>query len=457
MSLVVFVGSHVATAQQAPTPQQLAEFREDLLASFVSNQGGVGTSGGGPAMLRTLVRLSFHDCASAQCDGCIDTLDTRNNPGLEEMIAVLQPICNKFSLGKADCWAAAGSMAVELTSFNGPDLARVPLFFGREDAPSCTGFTKQNPEAVFPSASVGYVPTVAYFQDNFNFTVNETVAILGAHSLGLASPKGSGFDGAWTIAPNTLDNTFFSDMAKGQLGWEPQLLPPPVSLYQWTSVTGQQLMLNSDMCLLLDIFNETSGGTSPKPGVGLGGVAPGTATQPLCTYDACDDSPTAAMVRTYAADNTRFMADFTAVWIKMVLKGYDVCEVSAVPSAPVEGGLEELYGIDALTADCPPVVPEFSGPVTTGVFGGVEAPVAGGGDNGMMAPVKGPAAGPEGGPAEAPLVEEAAAPEDAMIMTEEAMALDQPEVAVGEEVSAATCRRAAAAAVAVGVLAGLVG
>jgi len=32
----------------------------------------------------------------------------------------------------------------------------------------------------------GYVPTMEYFKENFNFTVNETVAILGAHSLGLA-------------------------------------------------------------------------------------------------------------------------------------------------------------------------------------------------------------------------------------------------------------------------------
>lgn len=106
-------------------------------------------------MLRSLVRLAFHDCASARCDGCIDTQDQRNNPGLQEMIEVLQPICDKYALGKADCWAAAGSMAVEETSYNGPDLAHVPLFFGRDDAPSCSGFTAQSPEAMFPSASAG--------------------------------------------------------------------------------------------------------------------------------------------------------------------------------------------------------------------------------------------------------------------------------------------------------------
>lgn len=106
-------------------------------------------------MLRTLVRLAFHDCASTRCDGCIDTTDTRNNPGLAPMIQALNPICTKYGLTKADCWAAAGSIAVEETSYNGADLALVPLFFGRTDATACTGFTQTNPEATFPAAASG--------------------------------------------------------------------------------------------------------------------------------------------------------------------------------------------------------------------------------------------------------------------------------------------------------------
>lgn len=105
--------------------------------------------------LRVLVRLAFHDCASPQCDGCIDTTDTLNNRGLDQTVNVLEPICVKYNLGMADCWAAAGSIAVEETSRTGSYTAQVPLFFGREDAPSCTGFTSESPEATFPSASVG--------------------------------------------------------------------------------------------------------------------------------------------------------------------------------------------------------------------------------------------------------------------------------------------------------------
>lgn len=109
----------------------------------------------GPPLLRTLVRLAFHDCASATCDGCIDIADALNNPGLGEMQQALQPVCANHSLPTADCWAAAASIALEEASYNGADLVRVPLFFGRTDAATCTGFTQSNPEASFPAASAG--------------------------------------------------------------------------------------------------------------------------------------------------------------------------------------------------------------------------------------------------------------------------------------------------------------
>lgn len=105
--------------------------------------------------MRSLVRLGFHDCASTSCDGCIDVGDTSQNPGLGAMVEALAPMCKTHGMGVADCWAAAASMAVEETSYEGATLAQMPLFFGREDAASCSGFTKQNPEAEFPSGQDG--------------------------------------------------------------------------------------------------------------------------------------------------------------------------------------------------------------------------------------------------------------------------------------------------------------
>ena len=232
-----------------------------------------------------------------------------------------------------------------------------------------------------------------------------------------------------------------------------------------TSVTGQQLMLNSDMCLLLDIFNETSGGTSPQPGAGVGGVAPGTATLPACTYDTCGESPAGPAVRTYATDNTLFMADFTAVWIKMATKGYAVCDLSVVPSKDAGAGGAELYKIDEITAECEPVLPEFfgpvttgvlgdPGPVTTGVLGGAPPPEDAGVDEGPpLAPMQGRDAaglgvGPGVGPAEAPTSEVTGAPEDAV--TEQAIAAGPP--AMEGDASGAVGRRGGGAAVAAAVM-----
>ena len=112
--------------------------------------------------MRSLVRLGFHDCASESCDGCIDVDDTTQNAGLDAMVEALKPICTTHNLGTADCFAAAASIAVEETSAEGATPAQVPLFFGREDAATCGGFTTQNPEATFPAGQDGmYHPTEA--------------------------------------------------------------------------------------------------------------------------------------------------------------------------------------------------------------------------------------------------------------------------------------------------------
>ena len=193
------------------TTTRLAAFRQGVLSTFVADSGLVGTPGGGappmhtccrrgvsgdaahsfplrcvglvkrrllcppqrchahivsthtdagPPMLRTLVRLAFHDCASARCDGCIDPADA-NNPGLSEMAAALQPLCTKHALGTADCWAAAATVAAEELSNNGATVLKMPVFLGRKDAARCSGFTAAQPEATFPFAMAGKTPLAA--------------------------------------------------------------------------------------------------------------------------------------------------------------------------------------------------------------------------------------------------------------------------------------------------------
>ena len=102
----------------------------------------------GVASLRTLVRLGFHDCASAKCDGCIDFADPENL-GLELLADTLAPICATHALGRADCWAAAAIVATEELSGG-----TMPMYFGRADAAICGPFTRA-PEALFPFGEDG--------------------------------------------------------------------------------------------------------------------------------------------------------------------------------------------------------------------------------------------------------------------------------------------------------------
>ena len=54
------------------------------------------------------------------------------------------------------------------------------------------------------------VGVMEYFKHVFDMTANETVAIMGAHTLGFASRNQSGFDGpgGWDSHPLVLDNKY---------------------------------------------------------------------------------------------------------------------------------------------------------------------------------------------------------------------------------------------------------
>ena len=48
-----------------------------------------------------------------------------------------------------------------------------------------------------PAATLDHDGVMEFFQGEFGFDANETVALLGAHTLGRASSANSGFNGAW--------------------------------------------------------------------------------------------------------------------------------------------------------------------------------------------------------------------------------------------------------------------
>lgn len=69
-----------------------------------------------------------------------------------------------------------------------------------------------------------------------------------------------------------------------------------------TSSSGEQLMLNSDMSLIMDPF---SGGTE-------------TSGEPTCTYATCPTTPTRTIAEEFAADNELFITEFVNVYVKVI-------------------------------------------------------------------------------------------------------------------------------------------
>ena len=70
------------------------------------------------------------------------------------------------------------------------------------------------------------------------------------------------------------------------------------------------------------------------------------------------------------ADNALFITEFTAVFVKMLTKGYDICALEVVPAAGSGAGVEALYGITAIKEACgvPVLAPEAVDPTTSGPF-----------------------------------------------------------------------------------------
>jgi len=77
----------------------------------------------------------------------------------------------------------------------------VPFRWGRIDEANCTYENDR-----LPKAERGFNHVMEWAVDQLGFTQRETVALMGAHTLGRAVPANSGYDGA-TPAPCRLGRT----------------------------------------------------------------------------------------------------------------------------------------------------------------------------------------------------------------------------------------------------------
>jgi len=80
---------------------------------------------------------------------------------------------------------------------------------------------------------MGNNATFQFFKDAFGFNVKETVALLGAHTLGKAHRNDSGFDGNWVEKGDlTFDNEYYKLMISDEVDWRNEVLFTSLT-YAW--------------------------------------------------------------------------------------------------------------------------------------------------------------------------------------------------------------------------------
>ncbi|AOW04632.1 putative heme-binding peroxidase [Yarrowia lipolytica] len=197
-----------------------------------------------------LIRLAWHSCATydkytrtggsngATMRYHLEASD-EGNVGLEVARLSLEPIKRKHPwITYADLWILAGVVSIE--ACKGPSIKWRD---GRVDYEDDL-LVPPNGRLPLGGGDASHVRTIF---SRMGFNDQETVALIGAHSLGRLHPHRSGFDGPWTSNPAKCDNEFY----KLLLGNVWTLVDSPTGRKQYVNSTGQ-VMMPSDMSLIED-------------------------------------------------------------------------------------------------------------------------------------------------------------------------------------------------------------
>uniref|UniRef100_A0A7M5XFW7 Plant heme peroxidase family profile domain-containing protein n=2 Tax=Clytia hemisphaerica TaxID=252671 RepID=A0A7M5XFW7_9CNID len=313
------------------------------------------------------VRLAFHDCVHGSgyttkaCDGCINHANPEN-AGLkrytDELDAAYADVSNGVatSMTNADFYTLAGVVALDEAAepgatipqqFNGLEI----LKFGRKDPDDCA--TEVDDEDDFLSPHIGRFQgnngIEKFFDRRFGFSLQDSVAILGAHTLGKAHFENSKFEGMWTTAVNNngaqsdfLNNRYYRHIAGDWTQVAAQGPGGASGNMQWkrTSGGGIRLMLNVDMAIAFDLHNNNTENPfqnepqgqvntcvidveedevgSKKPGnQTCEAVAPNICCPRSTTNEGGEDEETNYFFR-YATNNQRWISEFKTAYFKMI-------------------------------------------------------------------------------------------------------------------------------------------
>ncbi len=126
-----------------------------------------------------------------------------DNNGLGPPIAALAPVVAKYEnktlgVSRADIWALAAMIGGAVAKYGGANVNFTQNWFGRvncEDANKvCTNATgavvncsaTAGPARNMPSPNLDTAGVLSYFNQTFGFNPRQTVAVMGAHTVGHA-------------------------------------------------------------------------------------------------------------------------------------------------------------------------------------------------------------------------------------------------------------------------------
>ena len=344
------------------TPFVVADTNESLVNAARSEITQAIEDFQGGNLAAKFVRLGFHDCVGG-CDGCID-LTNVDNFGLLPPMEALRPIVEKyapFGITRADIWVLAALEGARDSQANGdPDAREFPMnWIGRPNceelnAPadcvenSCT--EERGPHRDLPSPHLDTHQLLDFFRNEFDFRESwETVAIMGAHTIGTLARENSGFNGpnGWLGNTNRFDNGYYNNLIGGTLAeFENGNFEPMMNSANWQQVKIENadvaapdrwewerntnphfVMINSDIALVRDLSDDGSGASLIDDDEGQvsrcqfrcnsnGGTGCGL---PRCPHAAL----TFDVAAEYKHDNAKFLEDFEAAFLKVLENGFD--------------------------------------------------------------------------------------------------------------------------------------
>ena len=282
-------------------------------------------------LISGFARVAFHDCiGDGGCDGCLD-MSRPPNGGLTRYITILDGLFTRRyakKMSRADFYALAAVAGLEKATSCSQDkfLGRYQLKFGRQD---CSTVPHEDSQNSFPNVGGNIDDTLSYFAKEFSFNTRETVALLGAHTLGRVSMETSGFEERWvrnTLAndvnpASVLDNEYYKELLRP---WVQVNITSPFNgrtRAQWqdpnTPANTVSTRLNPDqlpMLLIVDFCFALYFTVIDAVGHIGCRICSRSNILPGC----CSLSPTLPLVVQYANNNNFWLSDFTNVFMKMI-------------------------------------------------------------------------------------------------------------------------------------------